>query len=80
MIFDELSNVYFCFVLQRLGVELDGGGASRHPAADHGSFGALARRGLSQQGKELGWVHKSQSQIIQMPSPTRYGVILLTIA
>ena len=51
MIFDELSNAYFHFVLQRLGADLDGEGASRRPppppqAADHGSFRAPARRGL----------------------------------
>ena len=47
MIFDELSNTLFRFSLRRLGAELHGG-ASRHPppAADHGSFGAPAWRGL----------------------------------
>ena len=36
------------FSLRRPGTELDGGGASRPPPpADHGSFGAPARRGLT---------------------------------
>ena len=73
MIFDDLSNTYFRFVIRRLGAELDGGGGvSRRPrpAADHESFGAPARRVISQQGTELGRVNKSQQQIIQMPSPT----------
>ena len=35
MIFDELSNAYFRFVLRRLGAELDGGGGRPGaPAAD----------------------------------------------
>ena len=48
MIFNELSNAFCRFVLQFLGAELEGGGERLDaPVADHGSFGALAWRGLS---------------------------------
>ena len=49
MIFDELSNAFSRFSLRRLEAELDGGGGRLDalPPADHGSFGAPARRGLS---------------------------------
>ena len=48
MIFDELSNADFRFVLRRLGAELDGARLDAPPpAADHGSFAVPARRGLT---------------------------------
>ena len=47
MIFDELSNAFLRLSLRRLGTELDGGVIDAPaPLADHGSFGAPARRGL----------------------------------
>ena len=46
MIFEELSNTSSRFVLRSLGAELGAPGYVGSPSADHGSFGALAWRGL----------------------------------
>ena len=43
MIFDELSNAFFCFPLSAIGAELEGGGGVQHPR--HEADGEKHRHG-----------------------------------